>query len=53
MFAGTSGLAAKLMQPAVRALGLATYMKQRRPYPPASICLAIIRQVHAACACGM
>ncbi len=48
MFAGTSGLAAKLLQPGIRFLGLDRYMALRRSYPPASVLLAVIRQVLAA-----
>ncbi len=45
MFAGTSGLAARILQPLVRFLGLRAYMLKRRAYPPASVLLAVIRQM--------
>jgi hypothetical protein len=48
MFAGTSGLAAKLLQPATRFLGLREYMARRLAYPPASVLLAVVRQLLAA-----
>jgi ubiquinone/menaquinone biosynthesis C-methylase UbiE len=43
MFAGTSGLAAKMLVPPLRMLGLTDYMLERKLYPPASVGLAIIR----------
>lgn len=43
MFAGTSGLAAKMLVPPLRMLGLTDYMLERKLYPPASVGLAMIR----------
>ena len=48
MFAGTSGLGARLVNPMVRWLGLDRYMAERKEYPPASICLALFRTILAA-----
>jgi hypothetical protein len=43
MYAGTSGLAAKLMHPALRFLGVVDHMVKRKGYPPANIGLALVR----------
>jgi len=42
MFAGTSGLAAKLLVPVLRFLGVTDYMVGMRGYPPASLGLATV-----------
>lgn len=48
MFAGTSGLAAKMLVPPLRFLGLTKSMLERKLFPPASIGLAIVNQVLSA-----
>jgi len=43
MFAGSSGLAAWLLTPLIRLLGLKEYMLARKAYPPATVGLALLR----------
>eukprot|EP00614_Pseudopedinella_elastica_P000713 CAMPEP_0172591052 /NCGR_PEP_ID=MMETSP1068-20121228/9729_1 /TAXON_ID=35684 /ORGANISM="Pseudopedinella elastica, Strain CCMP716" /LENGTH=1018 /DNA_ID=CAMNT_0013387269 /DNA_START=45 /DNA_END=3101 /DNA_ORIENTATION=- len=45
MFAGSSGLAARLLMPGLRFLGIVDYMLSRKQYPPATIGLALLRGI--------
>jgi ubiquinone/menaquinone biosynthesis C-methylase UbiE len=43
MFAGSSGLAARLLMPGLKLLSIVDYMVARKQYPPATIGMAILR----------
>ena len=45
MFAGSSGLAARLLMPFMKWLGVVDYMVARKCYPPATVSLAVVRSL--------
>jgi hypothetical protein len=45
MFAGSSGLAARLLMPFMKWLGVVEYIVRRKCYPPATVSLALVRSL--------